>query len=482
MRTLPLNIGPIHFVGIGGIGMSGIAEILHGLGYKVQGSDISDNSNITRLKKLGINIKIGHDKKNVDNVGVVVVSSAIGHDNPELLASRENFIPVVKRAEMLAELMRFKWSIAVGGTHGKTTTTSMIASVLDNAKFDPTVINGGIINAYNTNARKGSSDWMVVEADESDGSFVKLPATVAVVTNIDPEHLDFYKDFESERKAFKNFVENIPFYGFACMCIDHPEVQALCSQVSDRRIITYGLSSNADLRAQNIEIGPGGSSFDIVLNEPIFESRIIRDICISMPGNHNVQNALAAFLVGLELGVEEKTIIASLKNFAGVKRRFSITGIVNNIKIIDDYAHHPVEIKSVLSAARSVTTGKVISVMQPHRYSRLRDLFDEFCVSFNDADIVIISDVYEAGENPILGINKDTLVKGISDHGHRNVFSLNNYEDLPKIISDIAVSNDSVIFLGAGSISQWANDLPSRMRNLTKKTSKHTIGVNFDSK
>ncbi|MAR79449.1 MAG: UDP-N-acetylmuramate--L-alanine ligase [Rhodospirillaceae bacterium] len=482
MRTLPLNIGPIHFVGIGGIGMSGIAEILHGLGYKVQGSDVSDNSNITRLKKLGINVKIGHHKDNVTNIGVVVVSSAISENNPELLASRENFIPVVKRAEMLAELMRFKWSIAVGGTHGKTTTTSMIASVLDNANFDPTVINGGIINAYNTNARRGSSDWMVVEADESDGSFVKLPATVAVVTNIDPEHLDFYKNFENERKAFKNFVENIPFYGFACMCIDHPEVQALCSQISDRRIITYGLSSNADLRAQNIEIGPDGSKFELVLNQPIFESRVIPNICISMPGNHNVQNALAAFLVGLELGVDEKIIIDSLKSFTGVKRRFSITGIINNIKIIDDYAHHPVEIKSALSAARSVTSGKVIAIMQPHRYSRLRDLFDDFCVSFNDADIVIISDVYEAGENPILGVNKDTLIKGISDHGHRNVFPLNDYEELPSIINDLANSNDSVIFLGAGSISQWANDLPAQISNLSKNTSNSRIGVNFESK
>ncbi len=480
MRTLPLNIGPIHFVGIGGIGMSGIAEIMHELGYKVQGSDISENANIMRLKKLGIDVKIGHNKDNIINVGVVVISSAINYDNPELIASRENFIPVVKRAEMLAELMRFKWSIAVGGTHGKTTTTSMIASVLDNAKFDPTVINGGIINAYNTNARKGSSDWMVVEADESDGSFVKLPATVAVVTNIDPEHLDFYKNFENERKAFKNFVENIPFYGFACMCIDHPEVQVLCSQISDRRIITYGLSSNADLRAENIKIGPDGSIFDLILNEPIFEARRILNVSISMPGKHNVQNALAAFLVGLELGIDDNLIINSLKNFSGVKRRFSITGIVDDIKIIDDYAHHPVEIKSVLSAARSVTTGKVIAIMQPHRYSRLRDLFDDFCVSFNDADIVIISDIYEAGENPILGINKQTLIKGIGDHGHRNVLSLNNHRELPLLINEIATPNDTVIFMGAGSISKWANELPAQINDLRKNSIKS--GAYFETK
>ncbi|PPR77720.1 MAG: UDP-N-acetylmuramate--L-alanine ligase [Alphaproteobacteria bacterium MarineAlpha2_Bin1] len=480
MRTLPLNIGPIHFVGIGGIGMSGIAEIMHELGYKVQGSDISKNTNILRLQKLGIKVKIGHSKENISNVGVVVVSSAINFDNPELIASRENFIPVVKRAEMLAELMRFKWSIAVGGTHGKTTTTSMIASVLERAQFDPTVINGGIINAYDTNARKGSSDWMVVEADESDGSFVKLPATVAIVTNIDPEHLDFYKNFENERKAFKNFVENIPFYGFACMCIDHPEVQVLCSQISDRRIITYGLSSNADLRAENIKILQNGSQFDLILNEPIFESRKIKNVNISMPGKHNVQNALAAFLVGLELGIDDKLIIESLRNFSGVKRRFSITGVVNDIKIIDDYAHHPVEIKSVLSAARSVTNGKVIAVMQPHRYSRLRDLFDDFCVSFNDADIVIISDIYEAGENPILGINKQTLINGIGDHGHRNVFALNNHEDLPSIINDIANPTDTVICMGAGTISKWANDLPMQINNLRKSDTK--LGVCFEKK
>ncbi|MBL42302.1 MAG: UDP-N-acetylmuramate--L-alanine ligase [Rhodospirillaceae bacterium] len=480
MRTLPLNIGPIHFVGIGGIGMSGIAEIMHGLGYKVQGSDVSENPNIMRLKKLGIKIKIGHSKKNINNVGVVVVSSAINFDNPELIASRENFIPVVKRAEMLAELMRFKWSIAVGGTHGKTTTTSMVASVLESAQFDPTVINGGIINAYNTNARKGSSDWMVVEADESDGSFVKLPATVAIVTNIDPEHLDFYKNFDNERKAFKNFVENIPFYGFACMCIDHPEVQVLCSQVSDRRIITYGLSSNADLRAENIKIGPGGSEFDLILNEPIFKSRRINNVGISMPGKHNVQNALAAFLVGLELGIDDRLIINSLKNFSGVKRRFTITGIIDDIKIIDDYAHHPVEIKSVLSAARSVTSGKVIAVMQPHRFSRLRDLFDEFCVSFNDADIVIISDIYEAGENPILGINKQTLLEGIGDHGHRNVLPLDNHKDLPSMINNLAKSNDTVICMGAGSITKWANDLPMQINDLRKNNSK--FGVYFEQK
>ncbi len=476
MRTLPLNIGPIHFVGIGGIGMSGIAEILHGLGYDVQGSDISENSNILRLRKLGISVNIGHKESNINDVGVVVISSAIQSNNPELIASRKKFIPVVKRAEMLAELMKFKWSIAVGGTHGKTTTTSMIASVLVKAQFDPTVINGGIINEYNTNARKGSSDWMVVEADESDGSFVKLPATVAIVTNIDPEHLDFYKDFENEKKAFKNFVENIPFYGFACMCIDHPEVQSLCSQISDRRVITYGLSSNADLRAENVNIGPEGSRFDLVLNQPIFKKRRINNIMISMPGKHNVQNSLAAFLVGIELGVDERLILNSLKNFKGVKRRFTTTGIVNGIKIIDDYAHHPVEIKSTLSAARSVTSGKVIAVMQPHRYSRLRDLFDDFCVSFNDADIVIISDVYEAGESPIFGVNRDSLVSGIIGHGHRNVLPLNDVKKLPSLINEIAEINDSVIFMGAGSISKWANDLPAQISNL------NNTGVNLGVK
>lgn len=467
MRSIPLNIGNLHFVGIGGIGMSGIAEILHNLGYSVQGSDIADSANVKRLRDLGINVAIGHAADNIADASVVVISSAVKSDNPEVVAAREKLLPVVRRAEMLGELMRLKWSIAIGGTHGKTTTTSLIAAVLEAAALDPTVINGGIINAWGTNARLGDGEWMVCEADESDGTFLKLPAAIAVVTNIDPEHLDHYGTFDGLRKAFVNFVENIPFYGFAALCIDHAEVQAMIAKVSDRRIITYGFSPQADVRAQNMTTGSNGTSFDVVISDrKSGESRTIAGITLAMYGVHNVQNALAAVAIATEMGLEDDVLNRALSTFEGVKRRFTQTGVVDDITIIDDYGHHPVEITAVLKAAREVSQQRVIAVMQPHRYTRLRDLFEDFCTCFNDADTVIIADVYEAGEEPIEGINKDALVEGLRERGHRTAVALESPEALAATIHLMAEPGDFVVCLGAGSISAWANALPDQLRAL----------------
>ncbi|HEX2887423.1 UDP-N-acetylmuramate--L-alanine ligase, partial [Vineibacter terrae] len=421
MRALPLSIGLIHFVGIGGIGMSGIAEVLHNLGYKVQGSDVADNANCKRLAALGIRVAIGHRADNLGNAEVVVVSSAVKKDNPEVLAARARFVPVVRRAEMLGELMRLKWSVAVGGTHGKTTTTSMVAALLDAAHIDPTVINGGIINAYGTNARLGAGDWMVVESDESDGSFLRLPATIAVVTNIDPEHLDHYGDFDKVRDAFVTFVENIPFYGFAVLCFDHPEVQAIIPRVSDRRIVTYGLGANADVRAVDLRLDRDGADFDVVVtNRAANETRLIPRMRLPMFGQHNVQNARAAIAVAVEMGIDDDTIRAGLANFSGVKRRFTKTGEAHGITVIDDYGHHPVEIAAVLRAARQAYggSGRVVAVMQPHRFSRLASLKNEFATCFTDADAVVITDVYAAGETPIEGVNRDMLVSMVRRAGH----------------------------------------------------------------
>lgn len=465
MRSIPLNIGNLHFVGIGGIGMSGIAEILHNLGYSVQGSDIADSANVKRLRDLGIKVSIGHAAENVADASVVVISSAVKGDNPEVIAAREKLLPVVRRAEMLGELMRLKWSIAVGGTHGKTTTTSLIAAVLEAAALDPTVINGGIINAWGTNARLGDGEWMICEADESDGTFLKLPAAIAVVTNIDPEHLDHYGTFDELRKAFVNFVENIPFYGFAALCIDHAEVQAMIARVSDRRIITYGFSPQADVRAENMTTGANGTSFDVVISDrKTDESRTISGITLAMYGVHNVQNALAAVAIATEMGLDDDVLNRALSTFEGVKRRFTQTGVVDDITIIDDYGHHPVEITAVLKAAREVAKERVIAVMQPHRYTRLRDLFEDFCTCFNDADAVIIADVYEAGEEPIEGISKDTLVEGLRERGHRTVVALENPGTLAAVIDQTAMPGDYVVCLGAGSISTWANALPDQLR------------------
>ena len=379
MRQLPLDIGPIHFVGIGGIGMSGIAEIMHNLGYQVQGSDLAANANVERLRGLGIAVSQGHKPDHLGAAKVVVVSSAVGADNPEIRAARARLVPVVRRAEMLAELMRLRWSVAVAGTHGKTTTTSMIAAVLDSARYDPTVINGGIINAYGTNARLGAGEWMVVEADESDGTFVKLPATIAVVTNIDPEHLDHYRDFEHERAAFQTFVENIPFYGFAALCIDHPEVQAMIGRISDRRLVTYGLGPQADVRGVDVAISAEGASFGVQFTDRVrSRSRRFDDLRMPMPGTHNVLNALAAVAVADEMGIGEARIREAFAGFGGVRRRFTRTGLAAGITVVDDYAHHPVEIAAVLDAARTAYRGRVVAVVQPHRFTRLRDLFEEF--------------------------------------------------------------------------------------------------------
>jgi UDP-N-acetylmuramate--alanine ligase len=464
MNTLPLNIGTIHFVGIGGIGMSGIAEILNNLGYSVQGSDISDNANVQRLRALGIKVFVGHTAENVEDAKVVVISTAVKPTNPEVVAARAAMIPVVRRAEMLAELMRLKAAIAIGGTHGKTTTTSLVATMLDAAGLDPTVINGGIINSYGTNARLGEGDWMVVEADESDGTFVKVPSTISVVTNIDPEHLDHWKDFDQLREAFKNFVQNIPFYGFAVLCIDHPEVQALIGRVTDRRIFTFGFSPQADVRAVNVRTNIGDTVFDVVIRERVDSAeRVIKDVRLPMVGDHNVSNSLAAITVALELGIPDEKIVSAFDGFTGVKRRFTKTGEVDGVTIIDDYGHHPVEIKAVLKAARQATRNNVIAVVQPHRYSRLHDLFEDFCTCFNDADCVIVADVYEAGESPIEGASRDALVEGLRNRGHRHVSALEGPEKLAEIIKTEAKPGDLVVCLGAGSISAWANALPAQL-------------------
>ena len=461
---MPLTIGKIHFIGIGGIGMSGIAELLHELGYDISGSDINFNANVKRLSDLGIKINIGHDKKNIENVAVVVVSTAINPDNPEMLEAREQFIPVVKRAEMLAELMRLKWSISVAGTHGKTTTTSLVAQMLESAEMDPTVINGGIINSYGTNARLGKGQWIVAEADESDGSFNKLPATIAIVTNLDPEHLDFWGDFDNLKAAFLSFIQNIPFYGFAIVCIDHPEIQTLIGKISDRRIITYGLSPQADIKASQIKSNIDGCEFDITISMRGMEQREIIGLHLPMHGEHNIQNSLAAIAVAIELGIDDNKIRQGLNQFSGVKRRFSKTGEIGGITIIDDYAHHPVEITAVLKAARSATRRNVIAVVQPHRYSRLMSLFEEFCSCFNDADSVVVTDVFAAGEDAIDGFNRDSMAQGLKDRGHRDVYALESQTELAGLINNIAQSGDLVICLGAGSISSWSNDLPQELQ------------------
>ncbi|MDP7667630.1 MAG: UDP-N-acetylmuramate--L-alanine ligase [Rhodospirillales bacterium] len=464
MRALPLSIGTIHFVGIGGIGMSGIAEILHNLGYSVQGSDLSANASVERLRTLGISVAIGHAPANLGDAQVVVVSSAVKPDNLEVAAARERLLPIVRRAEMLGELMRLKWSIAVGGTHGKTTTTSLIAQLLDVAGLDPTVVNGGIVNAWGTNARLGGGDWLVAEADESDGSFLKLPATIAVVTNIDPEHLDHYGNFDALRAAFDRFVENIPFYGFAALCVDHAEVQAMIPRVSDRRILTYGFSPQADIRAVNLVSDTDGVRFDVVITErKRGRDRLLAGLRLPMFGAHNVQNALAAITIASEMGIEDATVRAALAGFAGVKRRFTKTGEVGGITVVDDYAHHPVEIAAVLKAARSVATGKVIAVVQPHRFTRLRDLFDDFCTCFNDADAVVVADVYAAGEEAIQGADRNALVQGLRARGHRMVIALASADALAEVLSPHLASGDYVVCLGAGSITTWAQALPAEL-------------------
>ena len=468
---LPFDVGIVHFVGIGGIGMSGIAEAMHNLGYEVRGSDISEGANVQRLVAKGIDVKIGQRAENVEGADAVVVSTAVKRDNPEVLAARARHIPVVRRADMLAELMRLKWTISVAGTHGKTTTTTMVAALLDEAGLDPTVINGGVINAYGTNARIGEGDWMVVEADESDGSFLRLPTTVAVVTNIDPEHLEHWGGFEALKEGFDQFIENTPFYGFGVVCLDHPEVQALVGRVTDRRLITYGVNPQADVRAENVSFEGGIARYDIIFRErrqkgPTEEVARIEGVKLPMPGLHNVLNSLAAAAVARRLNIGEAVIKSAFAKFSGVKRRFTKVGEWKGVTIIDDYGHHPVEIAAVLRAARNVTGGKVIAVVQPHRFTRLRDLFDEFCACMNDADVAFVADIYTAGEAPIEGITRDALVAGAISRGHRNVKPLPSFDDLPRLIDEAAEPGDYVVCLGAGDITKYANGLADALKGL----------------
>jgi UDP-N-acetylmuramate--alanine ligase len=461
---VPLTVGPIHFIGIGGIGMSGIAEVMRNLGYEVQGSDAADSAIVKRLKGLGIPVEIGHRAENLGNAQVVVYSSAVKSDNPEMVAARANGLPIVRRAEMLAELMRLKRCIAIAGTHGKTTTTTMVAALLDGGGLDPTVVNGGIINAYGTNARLGAGEWMVVEADESDGTFLKLPATIAVVTNIDPEHLDHYGDFDRLRLAFQSFIEGLPFYGFAAMCIDHPEVQALVGRIRDRRILTYGFSPQADARAVNVSFSAGASHFDAVFRDRRKGvETTIAGLSLPMPGEHNVGNLLAAMVVARELGVDEAAIRRGVSNFSGVKRRFTRVGEWNGAAIIDDYGHHPVEIAAVLRAARQAFSGPIVAVVQPHRYTRLQSLFDQFCTCLNNADAALIAPVYAAGEAPIDGINRNTLIEGVRAHGHKNVVAIEGPDDLANIAAGLARPGGAIVCLGAGSITYWAAGLQAAL-------------------
>jgi UDP-N-acetylmuramate--alanine ligase len=458
MKALGTDIGTIHFVGIGGIGMSGIAEVMHRLGYQVQGSDAADSYVVEKLRKAGIPVSIGHSTDNLGDAAVVVCSTAIKDNNPEIQAAAERRLPRVRRAEMLAELMRMQKTVAVAGTHGKTTTTSMVAALLDSGGVDPTVINGGIINRYGSNARLGKSDWWVIEADESDGSFLRLDGTIAVVTNIDPEHLEHYGSFDRVKDAFVEFIENVPFYGLAVLCVDHPEVQTIIGRIRDRRIVTYGFSALADVRADNVTPTPGGVTFDAVILNREGERRTLV-IHMPIPGRHNVQNALAAIAVALELGISDEAIIAGFERFEGVKRRFTRVGEADGAIVIDDYAHHPTEIRAVLAAAREGAEGRVIAVMQPHRYTRLQSLMEEFQNAFNDADVVFVTPVYAAGEEPVEGVDSAALADGLRAHGHRMVRTVENVDELCQNLRDLAAEGDMIICMGAGDITKWAASL-----------------------
>ncbi|WP_027133976.1 UDP-N-acetylmuramate--L-alanine ligase [Geminicoccus roseus] len=469
MKFLPLDVGIIHFIGIGGIGMSGIAEVLHHLGYRVQGSDQAASANVLRLRDKGIEVAIGHRAANLGDARVVVFSSAVRADNPEMVEARARRLPVVRRADMLGELMRLRSAIAIAGTHGKTTTTSLVAALLDAAGYDPTVVNGGIINAYGTNARLGSGSWMVVESDESDGSFLRLPATIGVVTNIDPEHMEHYGTFDAVRDAYYSFVERLPFYGFAVLCVDHPEVQALIARVTDRQVVTYGFSPQAEVRATSLAIEAAGSTFDVTVTRrgggtPLVLERMF----LAMPGRHNVQNALAVIAIAEQLGIDHAATRTALGSFGGVKRRFTITGTVGGVTVVDDYGHHPVEIRAVLSTARQATKGRVVAVVQPHRYSRLASLFDEFCGCFHDADSVLIAPVYAAGEAPLEGMDRDRLVEGVRARGHRDCRAIDGQEGLADLVREVTRPGDLVVCLGAGTVSAWANALPGELAALAE--------------
>ncbi len=458
---LPLDVGPIHFVGIGGIGMSGIAEVLLNHGYVVQGSDLKASPITQRLARLGAHVFEGQRAENLAEAEVVVISSAIKPGNPELDEARRRGLPVVRRAEMLAELMRLKSNVAVAGTHGKTTTTTMVAALLDGGGFDPTVINGGIIHAYGSNARVGEGEWMVVEADESDGTFTRLPATIAVVTNIDPEHMEHWGTVENLHRGFQDFVSGIPFYGLAVCCTDDAAVQALVGRITDRRVVTYGFNAQADVRAVNLTYGRNGARFDIALQA---EGRMIEDATLPMTGDHNVSNALAAVAVARHLGMKRDEIRAALAGFKGVNRRFTKVAEVGGVTIIDDYGHHPTEIAATLRAARQASEGRVIAVHQPHRYTRLHDHFAAFCACFNEADVVAIAEVYAAGEDPIPGATRDDLVAGLIRAGHRHARAITDQDDLTRLVKEQAKPGDMVVCLGAGTISAWANQLPEKLK------------------
>ncbi|MCQ8185084.1 UDP-N-acetylmuramate--L-alanine ligase [Parvularcula maris] len=461
--SLPFAVGRIHFVGIGGIGMSGIARVMHNLGYEVSGSDIAEGETVELLREKGIAVHIGHDREHVKGAAAVVVSTAIGKGNPEVAEARARHIPVVRRADMLAELMRLKWNVCIAGTHGKTTTTSMVAALMDTGGLDPTVINGGVINAYGTNHRSGEGDWMVVEADESDGTFVRLPTTVSVITNMDPEHLDHWGDFERLRSAFDQFIENTPFYGFGVVCLDHPEVQALVGRITDRRLVTYGLNPQADVRAENIRAEDGGQVFDIHFRERAKTVHRLEGCRLPMPGAHNVQNAVAAAIIARELGVPDEKIVEGFAKFGGVKRRFTEVGVWHGVRIIDDYGHHPVEINATLAAARGVTEGRVIAVIQPHRYTRLSNLFAEFTTCANEADTVLIAPVYEAGEEPIEGADAESLARGMTRAGHRDARVLAGFDELAEFVREETSEGDIVVMLGAGDVTKHAQALPGRL-------------------
>jgi UDP-N-acetylmuramate--alanine ligase len=485
--NFPFPIGTVHIIGIGGIGMSGYAEVLHHLGYKVQGSDMSENANVVRLRSIGIQVAIGHAAENIINgdgqpCGVVVKSTAVKDSNPEIIAAKEQNVPVIPRVALLAELMKSKWCVNVSGTHGKTTTTSMIGHVLEKSGIDPTVINGGIINAYGSNTRMGKSNWMVVESDESDGTFNKLPSVASIITNIDPEHMDYYGDFEAVKEAYVAYAHNLPFYGIVVACIDHPVVAELIPQFQ-RRVISYGFSDKADLQAHNVQTTPEGLTFDIRVNCKLLKNfpREIVGVKLPMFGPHNVLNSLTTFAIGHHIGIEPAQIVAALAKFSGVKRRFTTTGIVNGVTVIDDYGHHPVEINAVLKAGRDAVAGngggRIIAVMQPHRYTRLSSLFDEFCGCFTLADEVIIADVYSAGEEAIAGVNKDALVSCIRRNGKDKVHALENPAALAPMIADIVKPGDFVICLGAGTITNWAYALPKELEQIWGLNAKKANGT-----
>ena len=462
--AMPRDVGPVHVVGIGGIGMSGIAETLHGLGVAVQGSDRAANANVERLRRLGIPVEVGHTAANLGEARVVVPSTAVPADNPEVVAARERAIPVISRAEMLSELMRFKRGIAIAGTHGKTTTTTLVSTLLDAGGLDPTVINGGVINAYGSNARQGSGEWMVVEADESDGTFVRLPAEVTLVTNIDPEHLDFWKSFDAAKDAFDTFVRRVPFYGFSALCIDHPEVQRLVARVGDRPVVTYGESPQADVRFSNVETDGAAITFDVVIRPRAGGETVeLPRLRLPMPGRHNAQNATGAIAIAHGLGVSPDAIREGLAGFGGVRRRFTHVGSWNGIEIFDDYAHHPVELRATLSAAQGATGRKVVAVVQPHRFSRLADLMDEFAACFNDADVLAVTPVYTAGEEPIEGVHSEALVAKVRAAGHRDARTIEGHAAIAPFVRSVAEPGDFVVLCGAGDISTWANALPREL-------------------